>query len=186
MQKWPAPNRLFSQRQRACAAFVAWRIAAAVALLSAIVALIFVAASKHSPRKTGRPIVKHDAQPAVRSIFRITPSPTPISIRKARATWYDVPAGSLADRRAAADEFTAAHDRLPLGTLVRVTHLKNHKSVLVRITDRGIHNRRVQLDLCKEAAEELGMIRQGVARVRMEVLPDVHRGEPPATETAAP
>jgi rare lipoprotein A len=56
--------------------------------------------------------------------------------------------------------------------MVRVTHLRNGKSVVVRITDRGIGNRRVLIDLCKEAAEKLGMISEGSARVRLEILPD--------------
>ena len=88
------------------------------------------------------------------------------------AVWYIVPPNSLAKRRAASDELTAAHNRLPLGTRVRVTHLANGKSVVVRITDRGIHTRRVLIDLCKEAAAKLDMLREGSARVRLEVLPD--------------
>ncbi|CAN5183229.1 hypothetical protein BH20VER2_BH20VER2_04680 [soil metagenome] len=40
---------------------------------------------------------------------------------KVYATWYDVPAYSLVRKRAGAEELTAAHNRLPLGTLVRVT-----------------------------------------------------------------
>ena len=52
------------------------------------------------------------------------------------ATWYQVPAQSLTKQRAGKDELTAAHARLPFGTRVRVTHLKNGKSVVVRIIDR--------------------------------------------------
>jgi rare lipoprotein A len=88
------------------------------------------------------------------------------------AVWYSVPSNSLAKRRAAGGELTAAHNRLPLGTRVRVTHLANGKSVVVRITDRGIHDRRIVIDLCKEAAEKLDMLREGSARVRLEILPD--------------
>jgi rare lipoprotein A len=88
------------------------------------------------------------------------------------AVWYAVPVDSLANRRAGKGEFTAAHNHLPLGSLVRVTHLANGKSVIVRITDRGITKRGASIDLCKEAAEQLGMIREGMARVRMEELPD--------------
>lgn len=88
------------------------------------------------------------------------------------AAWYDVPAKSLAKRRAGNEEYTAAHNRLPLGTKVRVTHLGNGKSVVVRVTDRGITDRHSMIDLCKEAAEELGMLSEGSARVRLEVLPD--------------
>jgi rare lipoprotein A len=83
-----------------------------------------------------------------------------------------VPANSLAKRRAGKGEYTAAHNHLRLGAIVRVTHLANGKSVIVRITDRGITDKRVMIDLCKEAAAELGIISEGIARVRMEELPD--------------
>ncbi len=86
------------------------------------------------------------------------------------AAWYKVPAASLARRRASAEELTAAHDQLPIGTLIRVTHLGNGKSVDVRITDRGIDDPKVKLDLCKEAAERLEMVSEGIARVRIEIL----------------
>lgn len=88
------------------------------------------------------------------------------------AVWYPVPPNSLAKRRAGKDELTAAHNRLPLGTRVRVTHLKTGKEVVVRITDRGITKRHVLIDLCKEAAEKLDMIREGSVKVRLEILPD--------------
>jgi rare lipoprotein A len=91
-------------------------------------------------------------------------------LREGNAVWYVVPDGSLAKRRAGRDEFTAAHNHLPLGTMVRVTHLANGKSVIVRITDRGITKRDAIIDLCKEAAEQLGMVREGMAHVRMEEL----------------
>ena len=86
------------------------------------------------------------------------------------ATWYRVPPKSLARARAARGEYTAAHNHLPMGTLVRVTRLSNGHSVVVRITDRGITNRRAKIDICREAAEELGMIHIGVARVRLEIV----------------
>lgn len=56
--------------------------------------------------------------------------------------------------------------------MVRVTHLANGKSVIVRITDRGITKRGASIDLCKPAAEKLGIISEGMARVRIEELPD--------------
>jgi rare lipoprotein A len=92
--------------------------------------------------------------------------------REVHAVWYDVPVESLARRRAGKDELTAAHNHLPLGTLVRVTHVANGRSVIVRITDRGITGRRATIDLCKEAAEKLEMLREGSALVRLEVLDD--------------
>lgn len=99
------------------------------------------------------------------------------------AVWYSVPANSLARRRAAKNEMTAAHNRLPLGTRVRVTHLGNGKNVVVRITDRGITKRSALIDLSKEAAEKLDMLREGSARVRLEVLPD---DQLPTSKAGAP
>ena len=105
--------------------------------------------------------------------------------RVVSAAWYDVPDDSLAARRAGEHPYTAAHNRLPIGTLVRVTHLANRKSVLVRITDRGITDSRVQIDLCKEAANEIGMIRKGLARVRMQVVVETAGGSSPEVAAAA-
>ena len=66
--------------------------------------------------------------------------------------------------------FTAAHKSLKFGTLLKITNLKNSKSVVVRINDRGpyIHGR--DLDLSKAAALELGMVRKGVARIKVEEI----------------
>ena len=108
---------------------------------------------------------------------------TPPKMSEGLAVWYNVPPNSLAKRRAGKDELTAAHNRLPLGTKVRVTHIANGKSVVVRITDRGITNRRVLIDLCKEAAEKLDMLREGSARVRLEILPDENA---PASKAKTP
>jgi len=72
------------------------------------------------------------------------------------------------------NHWVAAHPSLPFGTLVRVTHLSNHRQVEVHIVDRGPSRiqckKGVIIDLSRAAAEKLGMIRQGKARVRLEVL----------------
>lgn len=63
---------------------------------------------------------------------------------------------------------TAAHRKLPLGTLVRVTNVANGKSVIVKINDRGpFHGNRV-LDLSKGAAQALDMTKTGTAKVQIE------------------
>jgi len=67
-------------------------------------------------------------------------------------------------------ELTAAHRTLPLGTRVRVTNLRNDKSVVLTINDRGPWLRRRIIDVSRRAARELGFIRNGIARVRVEVL----------------
>ena len=65
---------------------------------------------------------------------------------------------------------TAAHATLALGTRVRVTNLRNGRSVVVRINDRGPRYRHRLIDLSRAAAAALGMIRRGTAPVRVEVL----------------
>lgn len=65
---------------------------------------------------------------------------------------------------------TAAHRTLPFGTRVRVTNLRNGRSVVVRINDRGPYIAGRIIDLSRGAAGVIGMHRQGVARVRVTVL----------------
>ena len=65
---------------------------------------------------------------------------------------------------------TAAHKTLPFGTRVRVTHLRNGRSVVVRINDRGPYIKGRIIDLSKRAAGVIGMQGSGIARVRVEVL----------------
>ncbi len=65
---------------------------------------------------------------------------------------------------------TAAHRTLPLGTVVRVTNLENGRDVLVTINDRGPFVPGRIIDLSYAAAKEIGMIEQGVAKVKVEVL----------------
>ena len=64
----------------------------------------------------------------------------------------------------------AAHRSLPFGTQVRVTNLRNGKQVTVRINDRGPFVRGRIIDLSRAAAERIGMIDQGIVRVRIEAL----------------
>jgi rare lipoprotein A len=63
--------------------------------------------------------------------------------------------------------FTAAHRRLPFGSIVTVTHVKNGRSVKVRINDRGPFIKGRVIDLSYAAAKKLGMLSEGVARVRV-------------------
>ena len=66
--------------------------------------------------------------------------------------------------------FTAAHRYLRFGTRVRVTNLKNGRSVVVRINDRGPFVGNRVIDLSAAAASSLNMINSGVAPVRVTVL----------------
>jgi rare lipoprotein A len=68
------------------------------------------------------------------------------------------------------DALTAAHRDLPMGTRVRVTNLENQRSVVLTINDRGPFVKGRIIDVSRRAARELGLIRAGTARVRVEVV----------------
>lgn len=65
---------------------------------------------------------------------------------------------------------TAAHRRLPFGTMVRITRISNNRSVTVRINDRGPYIPGRIIDLSMAAAGKLEMVKKGVAKVNLEIL----------------
>ncbi len=67
-------------------------------------------------------------------------------------------------------KLTAACNVLPLGTWIRVTNLRNNRTVLVKVNDRLHHRMKRAIDLSRQAANQLGFIRSGLAKVRVEVL----------------
>ncbi|MFM9040906.1 MAG: septal ring lytic transglycosylase RlpA family protein [Vulcanococcus sp.] len=102
--------------------------------------------------------------------------PQPLAVRSVstgQASWYGP--GFYGNRTANGERFrpgtlTAAHRTLPFGTKVRVTNLRNGRTAVVRINDRGpFHGNRV-IDLAHGAANQLGVIASGVAKVKLEVL----------------
>jgi rare lipoprotein A len=100
--------------------------------------------------------------------------PTRINMMAGNASWYGAvlqghrtASGAIFDE----NQLTAAHRTLPFGTMVRVTDLRNHRTVVVKITDRGVLNADRAIDLSHAAAEQLNMLRDGVHPVRLEVIP---------------
>jgi len=90
-----------------------------------------------------------------------------------RASWYgprfhgrQTANGEIYDQMA----FTAAHKGLKFGTLLKITNPRNDKFVIVRINDRGPYIGGRQLDLSKAAAEQLGMMKRGVIKVKVDEL----------------
>lgn len=69
-----------------------------------------------------------------------------------------------------AGAMTMAHKTLPFGTMVKVTHLKTNKSVVVRVNDRGPSTPDRIGDLTTAAAGKIRMLRSGVAEVKLEVV----------------
>ena len=67
-------------------------------------------------------------------------------------------------------ELTAAHRTLPFGTRVRVTSLETGRSVTVRINDRGPFVGGRTVDISRAAAQSIGMIDRGVAKVKLDVI----------------
>jgi rare lipoprotein A len=98
-------------------------------------------------------------------------SPKPYQI--GRASWYgkyfhgrDTASGEPSDMF----QFTAAHLRLPLGTFVRVTNLRNGRSVVVKINDRGPVTPGRIIDLSYGAASMLQFRAKGLDKVRLDVV----------------
>lgn len=104
------------------------------------------------------------------------------------ASWYGVPydgrrtaSGEVFDMRA----MTAAHRTLPFNTWVEVTNLKNGKQVDVRVTDRGPFIQGRIIDLSMGAAERIGMVRDGIVRVRLKVIPKPALEQHPVSAAAS-
>ena len=81
---------------------------------------------------------------------------------------------------------TAAHPILPIPSFVRVTHLGNHRSVIVKVNDRGpFHSDRI-IDLSYTAAWKLGMVSQGSGMVQVEVVTGDGTVPPPPSLPVVP
>ena len=101
------------------------------------------------------------------------PRPSKNQPQIGRASWYG---GRFHGRKTANGEsfdmyqFTAAHRSLPLGSWVKVTNLRNHKWVIVRINDRGPWIEGRILDISYGAAQQLDIPARGVERVKIELV----------------
>jgi len=99
-----------------------------------------------------------------------------------KAAWYNwvgsrTASGEILDRITP----TAAHRSLPLASYAKVTNLDTGRAVIVKINDRGPYRRRFIIDLSPRAAEQIGVIRSGIAAVAVEPLA---AGRAPRIETA--
>ncbi|MFH1874849.1 MAG: septal ring lytic transglycosylase RlpA family protein [Pseudomonadota bacterium] len=87
-----------------------------------------------------------------------------------QASWYGP--GFSGRKTASGERFrpsalTAAHRSLPFGTMVEVTNLANNRTVVVRINDRGPYAKNRIIDLSQRAAQKIGMIKSGTAKVKL-------------------
>ena len=146
------------------------RFAKGLALVLSIASLRAGAASGPSSleaaKVTSPPVTKIGAGKTTRRLKKNQP------YQVGTASWYG---DSFQGKQTASGEpydmldFTAAHRTLPLGTLVRVTNLKNGKTVVVRINDRGpVPDSRI-IDVSYIAARALGFRERGVEKVRVDL-----------------
>jgi rare lipoprotein A len=115
-------------------------------------------------------------EPAVQSAdgkITVPKNAKPIYVETGIASWYGPP---YHNRKAATGEIfdmnqpSAAHKTLPLNSIIRVTNLKNGKSIVVRVNDRGPFIGDRILDLSMGAAKAIDVYRMGLAPVKIEVL----------------
>ncbi len=141
-----------------------------------------VKVSQSRSKKTPVKPVKPSQQAIAPTQKIVTPAPKTTTITNSRvrathkgmASYYSYE-GSISRRTANGERFnphqlTAAHRSLPFGTRVRVTNLRNGRSVVVRINDRGPFTGGRIIDVSLGAAQQIGMISSGVAMVQLEVL----------------
>ena len=72
-------------------------------------------------------------------------------------------------------ELTAAHKKHPYGTILKVTRLDNKKYVTVKVTDKGPYIKGRVVELSRKAAEKIGLIKDGLAEVKVEVVKRMER-----------
>jgi rare lipoprotein A len=146
-------------------------------VLAQALAMLFVVALDAAP-------IKHPSAGSTNEPPRSAHS-TPYQVGK--ASWY----GKAFDGRKTASgeryemfRLTAAHRTLPLGTKVRVTDLRNGRSVIVTVNDRGPVPKSRIIDLSYGAAQMLGLRAHGVETVRLDVISP--KAAPVVAENFAP
>jgi rare lipoprotein A len=119
-----------------------------------------------SPKSEARPPVYVGLIPLGR------PAPLPKG-EIGMASWYGMErqgmhtaSGELFDTH----KLTAAHPKLPFGTTIRVTNLTNHESTLLKINDRGPGIGSRVIDVSSAAAQRLGFLEAGLARVEIDII----------------
>jgi len=128
-----------------------------------------IPASLHNPQPPALP----DQNPGNKSNAKADAEKKRPWYQIGRASWYGE---ELQGQQTASGEdfdmnqLTCAHRSLPLGSLIRVTNLRNHKTVVVRVNDRGPMPQNRVVDLSYAAARFLGFSSRGTAPVRLDLV----------------
>lgn len=134
---------------------------AAALALAALVVAAGCGPARPAPATPGRGATGRPARAAA----------APGAVQHGLATWYATGTMTASGEPFDPRGLTTAHRTLPFNTIVRVTHRRTGKRVTVRINDRGpFGDRRRIIDVSKGAAERLGILREGVAPVAVEVV----------------
>ena len=157
-------------------------------LLAAAATSLIVVLSSQVLAQTAAPAAAAAPAPAA------TPTPAPAPAAPEKAASADSSEGKVAHygkkfngRKTASGErfnagaMTMAHKTLPFGTMVKVTNIKNNKSVVVRVNDRGPSTPDRVGDLTSGAASKIRMVRAGVIDAKLEVV-----GQPKARMAKKP
>ena len=136
------------------------------------------ASRSETPPRADVPLPLETKQPPDIARIPVPPQSTPLQptlTETGLASWYGAKhhgkltaSGEVFNQ----EHFTAAHPTLPWGSRVKVINLDNGKSVDVRINDRGPFKKGRIIDVSRAAARALGIVGQGITRVRIEWLSD--------------
>ena len=119
--------------------------------------------------QSGEPTIRHVAVRRVRH----TPINRPIETQFAShgiASFYSDEQQTANGEKFDPNAMTAAHRSLPFGTKLRVTNLATGRSVTVRVNDRGPYIAGRVVDVSYSAAESLGIVGRGIAKVKLDVV----------------
>jgi rare lipoprotein A len=152
-----------------------WAVAGTLPLAVVAIFLTEAALTVEADVQLARPAATLPPRPPANALSRFAVAhPHPLAdALHGFATWY----GAVRDGHFTASgerfdmtDMTAAHKSLPFGTIVRVIDLRTKKSVVVRVNDRGTLPGNHVIDLSYAAAEELNLVKTGIAQVRLEIV----------------
>jgi rare lipoprotein A len=145
----------------------------ATATLLAACAQSPIVTEKHAPHLASRSTTSNVERKSSREAVMSTPAIHAMPKHDALlglASYYEHGSLTASGERFDARELTAAHPTLPFGTRLRVTNLATGRSVTVRVNDRGPFVRGRVVDVSYTAAQTLGMVGRGVAKVKLDVV----------------
>ena len=94
----------------------------------------------------------------------------PAKAESGHASWYALTSKTASGERCDPAAMTAAHQSLPLGTVIFIENLENARGVVVRVNDRGPFVRGRIIDVTRAVASKLGFLKDGLAKVRLTVI----------------